>query len=86
MTLENDVAQSGYGSSYKTQICKIYKVTDGKEPKTAKPEGVGRNLFEVVSHEEAERINAENHKPFLATHAPSVVAIAKDDDDYSPKN
>ena len=48
LTVENDIATSGYGSSYKTQMCKVYKVTDGTEPKGDVPENVGRDLFEVV--------------------------------------
>ena len=49
LTIQNDMATAGYGSSYKTQMCKIYKVTDGTEPKGDVPENVGRNQFEVVN-------------------------------------
>lgn len=49
LTLENDIATSGYGSSYKTQMCSVTKVTDGSEPKGDMPENVGRNLYEIVN-------------------------------------
>ena len=48
LTVQNDMATAGYGSSYKTQMCKVYKVTDGTEPKGDMPENVGRNQFEIV--------------------------------------
>ena len=43
------MATSGYGSSYKTQMCKVYKVTDGTEPKGDMPENVGRDQYEIVN-------------------------------------
>ena len=49
LTIQNDMATGGYGSSYKTQMCKVYKVTDGTEPKTDMPENVGRNQYEIVN-------------------------------------
>ena len=48
LTIMNDMATSGYGSSYKTQLCNVCKVTDGKQPQTELPENLGRNQFEVV--------------------------------------
>ena len=48
LTVQNDMATAGYGSSYKTQVCKVYKVTDGTEPKGDRPENVGRDQFEIV--------------------------------------
>jgi anaerobic selenocysteine-containing dehydrogenase len=49
LTIMNDMATAGYGSSYKTQLCKVYKVTDGKEPKTELPQDLGRNRYEIVN-------------------------------------
>ena len=49
LTVENDISFAGYGSSYKTQICKVYKVEDGMAPTTAMPENLGRNEYEIVN-------------------------------------
>lgn len=52
LTVMNDISTAGYGSSYKTQMAQVYKVTDGTEPKGDIPENVGRNIYEIVSKAE----------------------------------
>ena len=52
LTVMNDIAYAGYGSSYKSQMANVYKVTDGSEPKGAMPENVGRNIYEIVNKAE----------------------------------